>query len=173
MQHALNNQLDDTPEPETDPSRILLWMIRKWVSEHRQPKTFAARRTDADVDDLAPVMQGICRHAWRRVAVYPLCSSLISDDESRLLRAIALTQADEKVEAALVFSAFLDSPGVLAMRKPLRTLAKNLAARGHRLRLEAAPAPTGPDIAKPLAAKPRRIDVDSQPPVGRSRKNGL
>ena len=159
MQHALNHQLDETPEPETDPSRILLWMIRKWVAAHkgsdRARETLAYAMAEADAPRLKAtldtVMETLTRHAARRITVVGSCSPIISGDEQLLLDAVALAQAESKVETGLILSPMLRRSGVLAIGSAVAALAHQLVLDGVRLR-QPGSSIAKQDVAAPCAA---------------------
>ncbi len=170
MQHVHASQTPpETPDIETDPSHIALWMIRKWVAAHkgsdRARATLDYAMTEAKAPRLQPaldaVMETLTHHARRRIAVLGSCSSIISRDEQMLLDALTLAQADPKVETGLILQPMLDRAGAAAIGRKISLLASQLNQDGVRLvqpvRTTGVPIQSGDPMSQPpvlLQAQP-------------------
>ena len=141
-------------EPQTNPTsqifdaetrgfadQFALWSMRKWVMGHRGSPTALAllesayARTSADgaVVHLDGLMRAITAGASRRIAVHAPCCTAVSNDELLLIDAIALAQAEMKVDVAFLLRRFLTAAGARAASAPLKSLALALRDSGLRL----------------------------------------
>lgn len=121
--------------------QFVLWSVRKWVMGHKGSPTALAllesayARTSADgaVTHLNALMLAITTGAARRVAVHAPCCAAISTDELLLIDAVALAQAEVKVDVAFLLRRFLTPAGARAASTPLKALAAALQGSGLRL----------------------------------------
>lgn len=95
----------------------------------------AYARTSADgaVEHLDGLMRAITTGAARRIAVHAPCCTAISTDELLLIDAVALAQAEVKVDVAFLLRRFLTPAGARAASGPLRAFARSLRESGLRL----------------------------------------
>jgi hypothetical protein len=129
--------------------QFILWSIRKWVAGHRGSPTalallesaYARTRTADAVIHLNALMRAITAGASRRIAVHAPCCPAISTDELLMIDAVALAQAEMKVDVAFLLRRFLTAAGARAAADPLRTLARTLRDSGLRLTVRSAPFP--------------------------------
>lgn len=121
--------------------QFMLWAMRKWVIGHKgAPAALALLQNAFDrtsapdaVQHLNGLMQAITAGASRRIAVHAPCCTAVSGDELLVLDAIALAQAEVKVDVAFLLRRFLTPAGARAAAAPLRDLAAALRDSGLRL----------------------------------------
>ena len=121
--------------------QFVLWSVRKWVIGHKGSPTALAllenayARTSADgaVVHLDALMRAITKGAARRIAVHAPCCAAVSTDELLLIDAVALAQAEVKVDVAFLLRRFLTTAGARAASAPLKALAASLRDSGLRL----------------------------------------
>ncbi len=129
--------------------QFVLWSIRKWVVGHRGSPTalallnsaYARTRTEDAVAHLDGLMRAITAGAARRIAVHAPCCPAVSPDELLMIDAVALAQAEMKVDVAFLLRRFLTPAGARAASVPLRSLARTLRDAGLRLTVRSAPCP--------------------------------
>lgn len=144
----MNNDMQTNPESQTFDTetrsfadQFALWSMRKWVMGHKGSPTALAlldsayARTSADgaALHLDGLMRAITAGASRRIAVHAPCCTAVSTDELLVIDAIALAQADMKVDVALLLRRFLTAAGARAASAPLKLYALALRDSGLRL----------------------------------------
>ncbi len=121
--------------------QFVLWSVRKWVMGHKGSPTALAllesayARTSAGgaFAHLDALMRAITSGAARRIAVHAPCCAAVSTDELLLIDAVALAQAEVKVDVAFLHRRFLTPAGTRAASAPLKALAAALRDSGLRL----------------------------------------
>ncbi|MEN3974122.1 hypothetical protein [Emcibacter sp. SYSU 3D8] len=138
-------------ETHTFADQLVLWSVRKWVMGHKGSPSalallenaYARTSTDSAVAHLDLLMRAITAGAARRIAVHAPCCAAVSTDELLLIDAIALAQAERKVDVAFLLRRFLTPEGARAASAPLRALAAALQHGGLRLTVRSGNGPLG------------------------------
>jgi hypothetical protein len=157
------------------PDRLALWAVRKWVSGHKGAPVALAMLASAFERTGAPeaparldtLMRAVTAGAARRIAVHAPCCAAVGADERLLLDALALAQADPKVDGTLLLRRFLTPDGARAAAGPLHDLARGLLRGGLRL------TPSAPASAA-FSRSGRRLDVegDADTPLVAAERHG-